>query len=89
MDAPSTTDREKLFSKVRQIVASELKTDPSSLNEDTDLREWAVESIVVLRIAAALEKAYDIELPDEFVFRARTLGELANEVSAQHAGAAR
>ncbi|MEL7368990.1 MAG: acyl carrier protein [Myxococcota bacterium] len=89
MNASPTTAQETLLSDVRQIVAAELKMDPSSLDADTDLREWAVESIVVLRIAAALEKAYDIELPDEFVFRARTLGELANEISVQRSGASR
>jgi acyl carrier protein len=78
MANPDTSDIEQTISR---LVSEELKLPMEELKGDTNLRELpGVESIRVLRIIARLERAYDVELEDELVFRVQTLGELADAI---------
>jgi acyl carrier protein len=78
--SPSITVAE-ITAALTAIVAAELGVDPSSIRPDTDLRaEQGADSVKVLRTIAKVEREYDIELEDEEVFGASTVGEIANVV---------
>ena len=72
-------DIERIVTKTVQGV---LKFPDSTIGSTTDLRALpGVESIKILRIVANLEREFDIRLDDQVVFRVRTIGGLAHEVS--------
>jgi acyl carrier protein len=63
------------------IVAAELGVDPQSIHPDTDLRTTqGADSVKVLRTIAKVEREYDVELEDEEVFGASSVGEIADVV---------
>jgi acyl carrier protein len=65
-----------------QIVQTVLKLPDGTVATSTDLRSLpGIESIKILRIAAAVEKAFKVRLDDELIFRVRTIREFASEVS--------
>jgi acyl carrier protein len=63
------------------IVAGELGVPAADIRPDTDLRAvQGADSVKVLRTIAKVEREYDIELEDEEVFGASTVGEIADVV---------
>jgi acyl carrier protein len=63
------------------IVAGELAVPAADIHPDTDLRAvQGADSVKVLRTIAKVEREYDIELEDEEVFGASTVGEIADVV---------
>jgi acyl carrier protein len=75
------TDTQSIEEKICSIVREELKLPREALTAQTQLRELpGVESIKILRIVAHLERAYDVELEDEVVFRVKTVAELAEAI---------
>jgi acyl carrier protein len=77
----ANSDTSDIEQTISRLVSEELKLPMEELKGDTNLRELpGVESIRVLRIIARLERAYDVELEDELVFRVQTLGELADAI---------
>jgi len=66
---------------IKQIVQHTLKLPDREIAPNTNLRDLpGVESIKILRIVASIEKAFDVRLDDQIVFRVNTIEELATEV---------
>jgi acyl carrier protein len=71
------------------FICDELRVSPEELSDATDLRELpGAESVKILRVVAKIERAFQIELDDEIVFRVESLGELVQAVASQTAQAA-
>ena len=52
--------------QVVAVVSRVADVDPDRLDPDADLRsEYGVDSLLGLQIVAALEKRFDVEVPDE------------------------
>lgn len=65
------------------FICDELKLPASQFGDSTNLRELpGAESLKILRVIARIERAFDIELEDEIVFRVERLDELVRVVSA-------
>ena len=71
---------ERVEAVLTGYLSAELGVHPGQLDESTDLRELGVESLKVLRVIAKIERDYDVELPDELVFKARTVRDVADAV---------
>ena len=66
---------------IKQIVQNTLKLPDGDIPPNTSLRDLpGVESIKILRIVASIEKAFDVRLEDQVVFRVNTIEDLATEV---------
>jgi acyl carrier protein len=76
-----TLDRAEVVETIRGFVAKELNLPPSTVLEDTPLKELSgADSVRLLRVVAQIERRYDAEFEDEDVFKVRTLNELVDLV---------
>lgn len=70
-----------LEADLARLVAGVLKVDRSEIERTTNLRErFEVDSLQVLQIVAAIENAYDIEIPEDEMELAPTVAEIAAAV---------
>jgi acyl carrier protein len=68
---------------VFEIISTQLGIAASSITLETKFRALPnVDSIRVLEIIVAVEKRFDVELPDDVTFRIETVGEFVELVSA-------
>lgn len=51
------------FDTVREIIAKQLKREPSEFTADTNLAEAGFESLDVIETVFAIEEAFNIDLP--------------------------
>lgn len=59
-----------LHQRIRSIVVEQGRlTDPSELQDDTDLYTLGMTSHATVAVMLALEAAFDIEFPDHFLTR--------------------
>jgi acyl carrier protein len=73
-----TNDLKDIEAKIKEIICRELKLDPQTITENTNLREIpGIESIKILRIIVLIEGLYGIELEDQVIFRAETIADIA------------
>ena len=60
--------------ELRQILASQTRLSVASVGLDDDLvRELGIDSLTALRLLAAVEKRFDMRIPDERLDGLRTL----------------
>ena len=72
--------------RVRRLIADVSRHDVSALGRDDDLVEHlGVDSLLGLQILAAVEKRFDIRLPDDELIHLRTIGRIADAVARQGA----
>ena len=73
-----TDSLKEIETKLKEIICGELKLDPQTTSEKTNLREIpGIESIKILRIVVLIEKHYGVELEDQVIFQAETIGDIA------------
>ena len=67
-----------MFEKVKKIVEFQLDiTDPSVITRETRLREdLKVDSLDAAEIILAIEDGLNVEIPDELMMNAKTIGEI-------------
>jgi acyl carrier protein len=67
-----------MFEKVKEIVVYQLNLkDPSVITRETRLREdLKVDSLDAAEIILAIEEKLDVEIPDELMMNAKTVGEI-------------
>jgi acyl carrier protein len=71
---------------LRGMVADVLEIEPEELGPDDDLAgEHGADSLQAIEILASIEKAYDVEIPQEELARMTTLRAVHDVVKA-HAG---
>lgn len=69
---------QEIETKLKEIICGELKLDPQMTSEKTNLRQIpGIESIKILRIIVLIEKHYGVELEDQVIFQAETIGDIA------------
>lgn len=73
-----TDNLKDIESKIKEIVCGELKLDPQTITEKTNLREIpGIESIKILRIIVLIEGHYGIELEDQVIFQSETIEDIS------------
>lgn len=75
-----------MFKKVIDIVAYQLNLkDPSSITRETRLREdLKVDSLDAAEIILAIEEELNVEIPDELMMSAKTVGEILTYLEATY-----
>jgi len=67
--------------KIIQIVAKQLRIDPSEIDLNTDIVEdIGADSLDLVEILMAIEEEYDISVPDEEVVNFKTIRDLVEYV---------
>ncbi|MET8558314.1 acyl carrier protein [Streptomyces sp. NPDC004959] len=70
--------------RITELLAGLLGQEAAGISADDDLASVAgLDSVKVMRLIAAVEKEYDIELEDEQVFTLRTVRGLADAVAGE------
>ena len=67
-------------SSVAELVAETVECDVNTLHADTNLREFIVSSVKLLRLVAQLEDRYGVQLNDELVLSVISIADLAEAV---------
>jgi acyl carrier protein len=76
------TDTRAVETRVREIIAEISRQDLTPIGRDDDLVEvLGVDSLQGLQILAAVEKRFNLRLPDEDLVKMRTIGTIAEAVS--------
>lgn len=75
-----------MFEKVKDIVVYQLNLkDPSIITRETRLREdLKVDSLDAAEIILAIEEQLDVEIPDELMMSAKTVGEIMDYLEANY-----
>ena len=78
----TTADFDDIVATVTAMVVEQVGEDAAKAGPDADLTAMdGVDSVKVLRVVAAIERRYDIELEDEDVFGVKTIRDVAKCVS--------
>ena len=68
------TKRDQIVLAVLETIVRVAEVDPALLKPGVDLRQdLAFDSLLGLRVLAALEKRFDVRVPDEEIERCRTV----------------
>ncbi|MEE4139937.1 acyl carrier protein [Pseudomonas viridiflava] len=74
--------KEDIENRIKKIIAHQLSVDASTLAGHQSLSsDLGAESLDIPDIIMALEEEFNIELPDDEIDGATTLGKIANRVS--------
>lgn len=84
---------ERIRQAIKDVLEEEFSLDPAQVTDDLVLRDIpGIESLRILRMVVRLEKALDVEIPDERIFDVTTAGDLArilrSELDSQRGAAA-
>ena len=83
----TANDRIQIEAGIRQLIGQVSGHDVWRLAPDDDMVEaLSVDSLQGLQILAAVEKRFDVRLPDEQLIELRTLRRIADEVERAGAG---
>lgn len=76
----------RMFEKVKKIVEFQLDIkDPSIITRETRLREdLKVDSLDAAEIILAIEEQLNVEIPDELMMNAKTVGEILTYLEANY-----
>lgn len=77
--------REDILDKVLKVLNANLEnTEITSEQIDEDLSALGMDSITFIRVIVALEEAFDIEIPDEYLLltEMNTISKMTNVISA-------
>jgi acyl carrier protein len=67
-----------VFAKVKEIIVSTLKLDPSKVTLEASLEhDLGADSLDVVEVLMSIEDEFKVEIPDEEIENIRTIGELA------------
>lgn len=63
---------------VRQLLAEELKLEPASIGDTSDVRALpGVDSVKIVRVVAKIERSYGLEFDDDDIFQLVTIEDIA------------
>ena len=70
-----------VFEKVRDIIASTLKLDPSKVTLEASLEhDLGADSLDAVEVIMALEDEFDVEIPDREVMNIETLADAVKAI---------
>ena len=78
--------REDIINKVLQIFNANIENTEITFGQtEDDLSALGMDSITFIRVIVALEEAYDIEIPDEYLLltEMNTLSKMTDVISAE------
>lgn len=65
-----------MLDRIREIICRFVDIEPESLTEDTNIRsDLGLNSLELINVAVAIEKEFDVEIPDREVANIETLGD--------------
>ncbi|MCD6358108.1 MAG: acyl carrier protein [Thermoprotei archaeon] len=68
--------REEVEQKVKEVIAEQFGVDPASLKPETRfVEDLGADSLASIELVAAIEEAFDIEVPDEDIEKNQTVGQ--------------
>ena len=71
--------KEDILAKLKEIVASIMKTDVSGVSRESRLKEdLRADSLDKINMLMALEEAYDIEMDEEEALTFKTVGDVVD-----------
>lgn len=75
-----------IFEQVKQLVASELKVNPSEIKPESDFTtDLNADSLDVVEFIMSLEEKFDIKIPDEDAEKIKTVQDVVNYIeNAKH-----
>jgi acyl carrier protein len=80
-------EREAVFERIREHLASELEVDPVRIENGTRFKEdLEADSLDLVELVVELEDSYGIRIPDDQAARILTVGQAADFVAAHAAG---
>lgn len=65
---------------IKEIIANHLGLDPTAIETDADLEALGADSLDVISIIMDIERAYDIEIPEEAASKIRTVHDAINHI---------
>lgn len=69
-----------IFNKVKTIIANQIQIEESTIQENTTFADVNADSLDVVEVLMALEKEFNIIIPDEAVDNLNTVSDLANYI---------
>ena len=71
----------QIFEKIRDLLAEQLDIPADSITPESDIiDDLEADSLTVLDMVMTLEDEFDIEIPDEYVEKLRTVGSVVSYV---------
>ncbi len=71
-----------MLDKVKGIIAEQLDMDVSEITKDTRLKEdLKIDSLDAAQLIFAIEEELNIELPDDVIANAKTIGEIMDALN--------
>lgn len=72
-------DANKLFNEVATLVAEKYNLDVNTITRDLNFQnDLSLNSLQLVEYVVAIEEHYDIEIPDNMLFRINTIGNLVD-----------
>ena len=73
-----------VFEKVRDIIASTLKLDPSKVTLEANLEsDLGADSLDAVEVIMALEDEFGIEISDDAMLTIKTVGDIVRHIESQ------
>lgn len=69
-----------IFNKVKTIIANQIQIEENTIQENTTFVDVNADSLDVVEVLMALEKEFNIIIPDEAVDNLNTVSDLANYI---------
>lgn len=69
-----------IFNKVKTIIANQIQIEENTIQENTTFADVNADSLDVVEVLMALEKEFNIIIPDEAVDNLNTVSDLANYI---------
>ena len=69
-----------IYEKVAAIVAEQLGISADDVTAETTLEDLNADSLDVVEVIMALEAEFNMEIPDEYAEKIKTVGDLADYV---------
>ena len=73
---------EELQAEIAAIISDVAEVPVGQITEHTSLEELGVDSLDALRIIAAIEKRFHVEVPEEDIGQVRSLSDIVSMVAA-------
>ena len=75
--------RDEYAAKIKEILAEELNYDIDKLTDDTlFVEDLSADSLEIVELVMALENEFDVEIPEDAVEKIKSIGDLADVLSA-------
>ena len=75
--------RDEYAAKIKEIVAEQLNYDIDKLTDDTlFVEDLSADSLEIVELVMALENEFDVEIPEDAVEKIKSIGDLADGLSA-------